>query len=335
MARKTRVEFAGAIYHVIDRGDRREAIYRDDADRMAFLETLTQACLRTGWRLHAYVLMSNHYHLMLETPEPNLVRGMHWFQATWTMRFNRRWRLRGHVLQGRYKAVVVDPDALNYFVTLSDYIHLNPVRAGIVGLNDRLFDYRWSSYPGYLVRKGRPDWLATEVVLGELGLAESASGRRRYGERMRQLAVEVSSRKARSPELAELRRGWCLGGEGFRERMLELMDQAGAAGSGRRRQDAAVRRDHGEAAAKRLLALGLEALGLRADELRQLPKGDERKAALAAALRTRTTVSNAWTAKLLSMGHESRVTHCLKMPANHPVRRKLETAFDRCANRPS
>jgi putative transposase len=85
--------------------------------------------------------MSNHYHLMLETPEPNLVAGMRWFQATWTMRFNRRRRLRGHVLQGRYQAVIVEPNASGYFAALSDYIHLDPVRAGIVGLSDRLFEY--------------------------------------------------------------------------------------------------------------------------------------------------------------------------------------------------
>ncbi len=167
MARKARLEYPGAIYHVLDRGDRGEVIYQNDEDRLGFLEILQRACERTGWRVHAYVLMSNHYHLMLETPEANLVRGMHWFQATWTMRVNRRRRQRGHVLQGRYKAVVVDPEGGNYFGTLSDYIHLNPVRAGIVGLNERLFDYRWSSYPAYVVRRGRPGWLVTETVLGE------------------------------------------------------------------------------------------------------------------------------------------------------------------------
>ena len=154
MARKTRIEFPGAIYHVLDRGDRREAIYGDDEDRRSFLATLEAACQRTGWRVHAYVLMSNHYHFMLETPEPNLVAGMRWFQATWTMRFNRRHHLRGHVLQGRYKAVIVDPGASGYFAALGDYIHLNPVRARIVRLSDRLFDYAWSSYPAYAVRQG-------------------------------------------------------------------------------------------------------------------------------------------------------------------------------------
>ena len=97
MARKARVEFEGAIYHVLDRGDRREAIFKDDADRRRFLETLGEACARTGWRVHAFVLMSNHYHLMIETPQANLVAGMRWFQTTWTMRYNTRHRLSGHL----------------------------------------------------------------------------------------------------------------------------------------------------------------------------------------------------------------------------------------------
>ena len=131
MPRKARVEFAGAIYHLLDRGDRREAIFRDDIDRRGFLRTLAEVCARTGWRIHAYVLMSNHYHLLVETPEANLVAGMRWFQGTYTARFKRRYRLSGHLFQGRYKAVIVDPAARNYLVALSDYIHLNPVRAGM------------------------------------------------------------------------------------------------------------------------------------------------------------------------------------------------------------
>src|SRR5438105_6821022 len=130
MARKARVEFAGAIYHVLDRGDRREAIFEDDEDRREFIGTLGEACARTGWRVHAFVLMSNHYHLLVETPEANLVAGMRWFQTTLTVRFNRRHRLSGHLFQGRYKAVVVNPEEPGYFTALSDYIHLNPVRAG-------------------------------------------------------------------------------------------------------------------------------------------------------------------------------------------------------------
>ena len=105
MPRKARVEFAGAVYHLLDRGDRREAIFLDDRDRENFLTTLGQVCERAGWRVHACVLMTNHYHLLVETPQANLVAGMRWFQTTYTVRFNRRHRLSGHLFQGRYKAV--------------------------------------------------------------------------------------------------------------------------------------------------------------------------------------------------------------------------------------
>ena len=147
MARKVRVEFAGAIYHVMCRGDRRENIFEDDTDRARFLETLAQVCQRTGWRIHAYVLMSNHYHWLLETPQPNLVAGMRWFQSTFTVRYNLRHRKAGHLFQGRYKAVLVDPEAEGYFATLADYIHLNPARARVVGKKESLRTYRWSSLP--------------------------------------------------------------------------------------------------------------------------------------------------------------------------------------------
>ena len=326
MARKTRIEYPGAFYHVLDRGDRREAIYGDDEDRRAFLGTLEEACQRTGWRVHAYVLMSNHYHLMVETPEPNLVAGMHWFQATWTMRFNCRRRLRGHVLQGRYKAVIVDPDAAGYFAALSDYIHLNPVRAGMVGLSDRLMDYEWSSFPSYVVQRARPAWLRTDAVLGELGLADSVSGRRQYAQRMRRRAAEEALGENETTEREQLRRGWFLGGEGFREKLLGLMEKVGGATVRRSRRDAIVEGDHAESHARQLLARGLDVLGLTTKELATLAKGDERKAALASLLRGRAMVSNAWTAETLSMGHPSRVTHCVRAMKNHRITKKLEAA---------
>ncbi len=115
MPRRARLEFAGAVYQVLGRGDRREAIFRDDLDRETFLATLGAACARAGWRLHAYVLMDNHDHLLLETQQANLVKGMHWFQCTYTARFNRWHQLAGHLFQGRYKAVVIDPQGRSYF----------------------------------------------------------------------------------------------------------------------------------------------------------------------------------------------------------------------------
>ena len=206
MARKARIEFAGGLYHVLDRGDRQEPIVRSDGDRAAFVRTFGEACIRAGWRVHAFVLMSNQYHLLIETPQANLVAGMRWFQTTWTVRFNRFHAISGQLFQGRYKAVVVDPEERGYFASLSDYIHLNPVRAGMVGLDDKLFAYQWSTYPWYVATAGRPSWFEPVRVLGELGFEDSRAGRRAYAERMRGRAVEERLAKD-APLRDELRRG--------------------------------------------------------------------------------------------------------------------------------
>jgi REP element-mobilizing transposase RayT len=296
------VEFAGAVYHVLDRGDRREEIYADDADRLVFLRTLEEVCRRTGWWVHAYVLMSNHYHLLLETPEPNLVAGMKWFQSTYTMRFNRRHRLGGHFFQGRYKAIVVDPEERNYLVTLSDYIHLNPVRAGLLKEGEKLVSYRWSSYPAYA--KGgaiSPWWLKRETVLGELGLDDAAGGRRRYAERMWERAREAD-------HSGQEERGWCLGGESFRKRMLVLIDRMNDKLRAGKEVDGAVRQCHGQARAAALLERGLDRLGLSGEDLRRLRKNDERKIAIGRVIRGQTAVSNRWIAERLNLGHVSRVS---------------------------
>ena len=121
-----------------------------DEDRLLFLETLGQACGKTGWEVHAYCLMPNHFHLVIETPQANLVAGMKWFLGTYTSRFNRRHKLFGHLFSGRYKALIVDGSGTGYLKTVCDYVHLNPVRAGLIGADEPLERYRWSSYPLYL-----------------------------------------------------------------------------------------------------------------------------------------------------------------------------------------
>ena len=117
---------------MMSRGDRREPIFRDTADRLSFVATLAEACGKTEWQIHAYVLMPNHFHLVVETPKPNLVAGMKWFLGTYTGRFKRRHNLIGHVFSGRYKALVVDGSGDGYLKTVCDYVHLNPARAAIV-----------------------------------------------------------------------------------------------------------------------------------------------------------------------------------------------------------
>ena len=114
------------------RGNQGQVVFRDDRDRKRFLATLGEACGKTGWIVHAYVLMGNHYHLLIQTPEGNLVAGMKWLQGTYTQRFNRRHGVSGHLFQGRYKAVVVEAENAGYWEVVSTYIHLNPARAGLI-----------------------------------------------------------------------------------------------------------------------------------------------------------------------------------------------------------
>ncbi len=159
MPRKPRVEFAGAVYHVMSRGNHSQKVFRADGDCRMFLETLGEVCRRTGWKVHAYVLMGNHYHLLLETPEPNLVAGMQWLQSTYSKRFNAANREWGHLFQGRYKAIPVESGS-GYFPAVATYIHLNPVRMkGFDFKHTRLADYRWSSYPAYAGKGPRPLWV--------------------------------------------------------------------------------------------------------------------------------------------------------------------------------
>jgi REP element-mobilizing transposase RayT len=152
------------------RGNRRETIFEDEKDCGLFVDTLAEVCSRTGWQVCAYVLMPNHYHMVIETPEANLVTGMKWFQGTYTKRHNYRHREWGHLFQGRYKSVIIDPGDSGYFRTACDYVHLNPVRALLAGTDDTvaLGEYRWSS-SWYLSRplSQTPDWLALGCIVGE------------------------------------------------------------------------------------------------------------------------------------------------------------------------
>src|SRR5437867_10830943 len=182
MARKLRIQYPGAVYHVMNRGDRRESIFHDDDDRQRFIETLGEACGKTGWQVHAYCLMPNHFHLVLETPQPNLVAGMKWFLGVYTSRFNHRHRAFGHLFQGRYKSLIVDGSGSGYLKTVCDYAHLNPVRPHLISVAQPLETYRWSSYSLYLqAASQRPSWLCVLRLLGEWGIpGDSLAGRQQF-----------------------------------------------------------------------------------------------------------------------------------------------------------
>ena len=156
MPRRLRIEFEGAIYHVMARGNARQKIVRDDADRRRLIDGLEQSVVRHGWDLLCYVVMGNHLHLMVKTPRPNLGAGMQSFLSGYAIWAGRRWRRPGHLFQGRYRAEMIEDES--YYWTVSRYIHLNPVRAGLV---QRPEQWEWSSYPGYRDARRAQAWVRT------------------------------------------------------------------------------------------------------------------------------------------------------------------------------
>jgi REP element-mobilizing transposase RayT len=205
----------------MNRGDHSENIFRDDQDRQRFVSTLQECCEKTAWQIHSYCLMSNHFHLVVETPDGNLVEGMKWLLGTYTRRFNGRHKIFGHLFSGRYKAIIVDGSGNGYLKTVCDYVHLNPVRAGLLRAEEPLEKYAWSSYPCYISQQPRPLWLRVDRLMGEwrLDWAQPGAGR--------QFAALVEARRQgeHEQEFKPLRRGWCLGSRAFRADMLQYIEQ--------------------------------------------------------------------------------------------------------------
>jgi len=315
MGRKPRVEYAGALYHVMCRGNRREEIFQCDGDRDAFLRTLGEVCERTGWRICAYVLMPNHYHMVLETPEANLVAGMKWFQGTYTKRHNARNRKWGHVFQGRYKSIVIDSGDRCYFRTACDYVHLNPVRAHLAGTEGKpdLRDFAWSS-SCYLSASPQktPDWLDIGRVVEEhAGRRDGRGTRKAYLQYLELRALDeciADGKDGAGKEEAyrQLRRGWYMGTTGFRD---ELQDRIDAQLSGLRRDSITgeARRLHDEREAERLLSEAASIVGLDLGGEELLKKSDERKQVVAWFLRKKTTMGLDWIAEQLGMGSRANV----------------------------
>ncbi len=219
MARPLRVEYPGAIYHVTSRGNRREAIYLNDGDRALFLDCLRLTLKRHGWRCHGYCLMGNHYHLLIETPDANLARGMQLLNGAYTQKFNRAHGSTGHLFEGRYKAILVERDA--YLLELARSVVLNPVRAGLVPAAG---DWPWSSYGATAGESLPPPWLTVAWLRSQFGGRNARAAYRRF--------VADGVDNAASP-LAEglaaaLTGGSVLGGENFVAGLPARMRQAGA-----------------------------------------------------------------------------------------------------------
>jgi putative transposase len=306
MPRPLRVEFAGACYHVINRGNYRRSLFEGKGASEAFVRTLGEAAERFGWRVHAYVVMRNHFHLAIELTEPNLSEGMKWLQGTWIRRDNGFRRLIGRPFQGRYKALLVEPG--HALAQVCHYIHLNPVRAGVVP-PVKLLRFPHSSLTVF-AGKQRPGWLDPATVLNEAGqLADSASGWKRYLRYLEFLCEDEPSQK--TLVCAAMSRGWCIGSDEFRREMRQAAKERGAeveryAGL---EPDVAQAERHAawEEQLQRLAKAGR--IDLAVPHRR---KSHPDKVLLAAALKRSTSVSNRWLAERLQMGEPASASQFVR-----------------------
>ncbi|HWA85000.1 MAG TPA: transposase [Opitutus sp.] len=309
MARKLRVEFGGACYHVINRGNYRKDLFTGKGAAESFQQCLEEAAARFHWRVHAFVVMRNHFHLAVETPEPNLSEGMKWLQGTWIMRFNRFRGETGRPFQGRYKALHVEPG--HALAQVAHYIHLNPVRAKAV-TPEALLEYRWSSLPLFAKKKTRPQYLEPTTILTESGgLRDSAAGWRRYVDYLGVLAEEDA--KLREERFGRLSRGWAIGSAEFKADLkLALVREGG--GKEKFAVLGADRDAHRELKAElweeRVVAAA-KAFGTRLDALPPKQSAPE-KVRLAALMKAATSVSNGWLAERLKMGSAGNVSQYVR-----------------------
>ena len=211
MSRPLRLEFPGAFYHITSRGDGREAIFLDHNDFSRFIEHLGEVCQRYNWRCHAFCLMTNHYHLVIETPDGNLSQGMRQLNGVYTQRFNRRHARVGHVFQGRYKAILVDVDA--YMLELARYVVLNPVRAKMVKAAGQWY---WSSYRYMIGKTSFPNWLEVDRLLCQFS-TQRTEAQQRY-------IHFISAGKQQSSIWQNLQQQIYLGDKQFVSRMQGFID---------------------------------------------------------------------------------------------------------------
>ena len=207
MARPLRIEYDGALYHVTSRGNARKPIYKDDDDRLAFLDILSKTARRFNWLCHAYCLMNNHYHLVIETPDGNLSKGMRQINGIYTQYFNNRHNRPGHIFQGRYKAILIQKES--HLLEVSRYVVLNPVRARAVGKPE---EWRWSSYRGTVGREKPHPCLTTDWILGQF-----ASQRRKAQEKYKEF---VEAGLSRDRLMEKVKAQSILGDDDFVEKLI-------------------------------------------------------------------------------------------------------------------
>ncbi len=309
MARKHRIETTDGFYHLINRGNFKRDLFAEESVRAAFVKVLGEAVERSSWELLSYVVMRNHFHLLIHTPRGNLISGMQWLQSTFANRHNRFHQVQGHLFQGRYKSLIVEPgDALG---AVADYIHLNPARAGIVDI-DHLPDYKWSSLY-YLSKRKRPAYLSLKRFLEkDLGLNDNRPGHNLYLDRLKTRMEMTPDKQKRWKR--DVCRGWCVGSKDFQKGLIKAF-------VGRDRAvhfEGIELKEANEMYWELFLEKGLKRVGVSAKDLDVLKKSDIRKIVLADWLKQNTSAPNAWLARNLKMGHPASLSSLVSRHRKQP-----------------
>jgi putative transposase len=294
MARSLRIEYPGAVYHVLNRGNYRSHIFSQEKAKQSFEDCLFKACIRYNWRLYAHSFLSNHYHIAIETLEGNLSMGMQWLQSTFANRFNRAHLSHGHLFQGRFKSLVVERD--EYLGPLIHYIHLNPLRANLVK-QDTLETYRWSSLWYLFQKRKRLDFMALEHGLYYAGnLLDTMRGRRDY---LKYLFWLYSDGKAKQQvQSSKLCRGWALGSKLFKEKLVDRFLPVGQVGHLEGKDLA----EANEIRWNRILATCLSIMERDSQDIQTDKKSVHWKVLIALFMKDNTSVSNVWLTNHLNMG---------------------------------
>jgi putative transposase len=299
MARPLRIEFSGAIYHVMSRGNARQAIFDDAGDYERLRDGLEQTVGRYGWEVLAFAFMPNHMHLFMRTPKPNLSRGMQYLLSGYANWFAKRHQRPGHLFQGRFKGELVEDET--YFWTVSRYIHLNPVR-GRRPLVTHPWDWTWSSYPGYASRSQRLEWVAYDVLYsawqGEMGGNSAEAAYRGFVEQGLVELPESPFRKATD--------GWLLGSQPFIDAMRERMKRPHYV------DDVPTSRRLSTVATETVLAAVAEYFGVVPTTFQERTRGDECRDVAAWLTRRWTTATLRELAESFGLSHPGSVSNLLR-----------------------
>ncbi len=337
MARQPRIIYPGAYYHVLARGNQRQPIVRTDEDRSMFLSTLGEAVEKTHWQVLAFALMTNHYHLVICTPDPNLVEGMQWFQNTYTRRFSSRHRAWGHLFGGRYKAILVDPEddrrqgaPTQYLSALLDYVHLNPVRATLLTSDSDLLAYPWSSLArGYgCPPKQRLPWLDVPAGLALSGLNDTAAHRKIFLHHLEERArlenrktCGISSLSATQNLHSTLQRGWYWGRQTFGEALAKKLTKP----RNRTYRSSSPVKKQERLSADAILSAGLAHFALQDQSWSRA--NHRPRAAIAWALARKTSIPQTWIADRLALRNAANVSQLIRRfeRETHPHNPKIQS----------